>query len=96
MSQSSRQPGLFDTDRSIDRVETVAARARMREMIERLRSATVPPWTEQTGVFLLDGAFKRAMPLVPAEEAEALWVEFDRHMERLYAVWAKGQPAPET
>jgi hypothetical protein len=45
---------------------------------------------------LLDGAFKRAMPLVPAEEAEALWVEFDRHMERLYAVWAKGQPAPET
>ncbi len=36
----------------------------------------------------VDGAFQRAMRLVPPEEAQALWGEFDAHMERVYAVWA--------
>ena len=39
------------------------------------------------GAILDDGAFQRAMRLVPAEEAQALWGEFDAQMERLYAVW---------
>lgn len=86
-----RQPGLFDAARGFDHAEATAARTRMRETIDRLSAAAAPPWTDQTEVFLLDGAFKRAMQLVPADEADALWAEFDAHMERLYAVWLQAK-----
>jgi hypothetical protein len=95
MSNLSRQANLFDQAPGSDEAEAAAARARMRETIARLTAAAAPPWTDETGVFLLDGAFKRAMRLVPADEAEALWAEFDAHMERLYAVWAQTETAPK-
>jgi hypothetical protein len=94
MNASSRQPSLFEADREPDRAEAAAARARMRDMIDRLSAATVPPWTDETGVVLRDGAFKRAMRLVPTNEAETLWAEFDAEMERLYAIWAHAESAP--
>ena len=84
----SRQPGLFDADDALDGVEAAAARGRMRASIERMRAASVPPWVDEMGVILEDGAFKRAMWLVPADEGQALWAEYDVEMERLYAVWA--------
>jgi len=60
----------------------------MREMIERLKAASVPHWRDEAAVILDDGAFQRAMRLVPNDEAQSLWVEFDAQMERLYAIWA--------
>ncbi len=91
------QRSLFDVDRIVDDEQTASARTRMREMIDRLKAASVPHWKDQTGVILDDGAFQRAMRLVPHEEAQALWAEFDAQMERLYAVWAAAHaPPPET
>ncbi len=63
-------------------------------MLAELRATDVPPWTDQTGVILRDGAFKRAMRLVPGDEAAALWAEYDTQTERLYAVWAESQTGP--
>jgi hypothetical protein len=40
------------------------------------------------------GAFQRAMRLVPPEEAQALWADFDAQMERLYAVWVADCASP--
>ncbi len=56
-------------------------------MIARLKAASMPPWKDQMGAILDDGAFQRAMRLIPADEAQALWAEFDTHMERLQAAW---------
>lgn len=92
MNASSRQPGLFDTDGGPGHAEAEAARARMREMIDQLVAATAPPWTDQMGVILRDGSFKRAMRLVPADEADALWAEYDAQMERLHAIWVEAKP----
>ncbi len=95
MDTLSRQPGLFDTEPECDHADAVLARARMRGMIDMLSTASAPPWTDETDVILHDGAFKRAMRLVAADEAQALWAEFDAHMERLYAIWAQAKPAPQ-
>jgi hypothetical protein len=95
MISASRQPGLFDTAPETNRSDVTLARARMLEMIDLLRNASAPPWTDQTAVILQDGAFRRAMRLVPADEAEALWAEFDAHTERLYAIWTQAEPAAE-
>ena len=88
------QLALFDTRAAENATQAAAARTRMRDMIERLRAATAPPWRDQSAVILDDGAFQRAMRLVPTAEAQALWVEFDAETERLYAVWAAAQTAP--
>ncbi len=58
-------------------------------MIDRLRSAEAPSWKDEMAVILDDGAFQRAMRLVPETEAKALWAEFDGQMERLYAIWSR-------
>src|SRR5947208_12872331 len=62
----------FPTRRSSD----LAARTRMREMIERLKATSVPGWRDEAAVILDDGAFQRAMRLVPRDEGQALWAEF--------------------
>lgn len=85
---AASQPSLFDASRIVDDQQAVSARMRMREMIDRLKATSVPYWQDQTGVILDDGAFQRAMRLVPREEAQALWADFDAQMERLYAIWA--------
>jgi len=61
---------------------------RMRAMIDRLKAASVPYWRDEAAVILDDGAFQRAMRLVPPEEAQALWADFDKEMQRLYAMRA--------
>ena len=86
--KAASQPSLFDVDRIVDDQQATAARTRMWEMIERLKATSVPTWRDEAGVILEDGAFQRAMRLVPREEAQTLWVDFDAQMERLYAIWA--------
>lgn len=87
MSATS-QSNLFDTGGFVDDQQAASARTRMRTMIERLKAASVPYWRDEAAVILDDGAFQRAMRLVPPDEAQSLWVEFDAQMERLYAIWA--------
>jgi hypothetical protein len=91
---AASQPSLFDAEQIVDDQQTVSARMRMLEMIERLKATSVPYWRDQTGVILDDGAFQRAMRLVPREEAQALWADFDAQMERLYAIWAAACASP--
>jgi hypothetical protein len=91
---AASQRSFFDADRIVDDQQAVAARVRMREMIDRLKATSVPYWRDETGVILDDGAFQRAMRLVPPDEAQALWVEFDAQMERLYAIWAAACASP--
>ncbi len=87
MSAAS-QPSLFDADRIVDDQQAASARMRMRAMIDRLKAASVPYWRDEAAVILDDGAFQRAMRLVPPEEAQALWADFDKEMQRLYAMRA--------
>ena len=87
------QPSLFDADSPADQQQAVSARLRMREMIERLQAASVPYWRDETGVILDDGAFQRAMRLVPPHEAKGLWADFDKEMQRLYEIWAAADSA---
>ena len=63
-------------------------------MIDRLVGESLPPWKDQMGVILDDGAFQRAMQHVPMDEAKVLWAEFDAQMERLYAIWASLPATP--
>jgi hypothetical protein len=91
---AARQPSLFDVDRIVDDQQAVSARLRMVQMIERLKATSVPFWRDEAAVILDDGAFQRAMRLVPREEAQALWTEFDAQMERLYAIWAAARASP--
>ncbi len=65
----------------------------MRAMIDRLAAAATPPWQDHIGAILDDGAFQRAMRLVPDEEAQALRAEFDPHMQRLYSLWLDAEAA---
>jgi hypothetical protein len=85
---AASQTSLFDTHRFVNDQQAAAARTRMREMIDRLKATAVPYWRDEAAVILDDGAFQRAMRLVPREEAQALWAEFDRETQRLYAIWA--------
>ena len=87
MSATS-QPSLFDVDRIADDQQAAAARIRMRAMIDRLKATSVPYWRDDAAVILDDGAFQRAMRLVPPEEAQALWADFDKEMQRLFTIWA--------
>jgi hypothetical protein len=91
---AASQPSLFDVDRIVDDQQAVSARMRMREMIERLKATSVPYWRDEAAVILDDGAFQRAMRLVPREEAQSLWADFDAQMERLYAIWAAASASP--
>lgn len=84
---AASQPSLFDADRTVDNPQSEPARTRMREMIERLKASSVPYWRDQAAVILDDGAFQRAMRLVPPDEAKTLWDDFDIQMNRLYAIW---------
>ncbi len=93
MTAFSGQADLFDTGQEAGQARAAEARARMRGMIDRLRATDVPPWKDGMGVILDDGAFQRAMGLVPADEAQALWAEFDAQTERLHAVWVQSELA---
>lgn len=81
------QPSLFDAEASVDHQQAASARMRMRAMIERLQAASVPYWRDDTAAILEAGVFQRAMRLVPPQEAQVLWADFEKEVQRLYAVW---------
>lgn len=95
MKVAVARPRIFDFDALADKVWAESEHARAREMINRLRATSVPPWKNQMAIILDDGAFQRAMRLVPVEEAQALWGEFDAHIKRLNAIWVEANPARE-
>jgi hypothetical protein len=92
--KAASQPSLFDAEQIVDDQQAASARTRMRAMIDRLKATSVPYWRDESAVILDDGAFQRAMRLVPREEAQALWADFDTQMERLYAIWAAARASP--
>ena len=92
--KTASQSSLFDAGGFTDDREAAFGRTRMRTMIERLKATSEPWWKDDAAVILDDGAFQRAMRLVPPEEAQALWAEFDTQMERVYAIWAAGRASP--
>jgi hypothetical protein len=85
---AASQPSLFDANQLVDDQQAASARSRMQKMIDRLKATSEPYWRDEAGVILDDGAFQRAMRLVPREEAVALWADFNAQMERLYAIWS--------
>jgi aspartate/tyrosine/aromatic aminotransferase len=95
MTVSSAQLGLFESDHGADGAQAVLARARMRATIDRLDALSMPTWTNDTAVIMEDGAFRRAMQWVPVDEAQTLWAEFDRQMQRLYAIWIETAPSTQ-
>ena len=94
MPSPSTQSSLFTDSVAPDAAHAAAARARMRDMIDRLRAASAPPWKDEMAAILDDGAFQRAMHYVPEAEARALWAEYDAQAERLYAVFLDDRSAP--
>ncbi len=92
--KTASQPSLFDAVGFVDDQQVASARTRMRAMIDRLKATSEPFWKDDMAVILDDGAFQRAMRLVPPDEAQSLWAEFDVQMERLYAIWAAARTPP--
>jgi hypothetical protein len=95
MTASHAQPSLFDSDQFVDREQAEFARARMRGAIDLLAATSYPPWKDQMAVILEEGSFRRAMRLVPDDEAQRLWSEFDRQMDRLCAMWGEDTAEPQ-
>jgi hypothetical protein len=91
----SAQLDLFAASAGANSAEAEAALARMRGMVECLRAATEPPWKDYMASLLECGAFQRAMHLVPAEQAQPLWLAFDSDVRRLWAVWDAKEAAAE-
>lgn len=63
----------------------------MQDMIARLRATSLPPWKDEAAVILDDGAFQRAMRLIPEREAQSLWGAYNEEVDRLYQIWAAGR-----
>jgi hypothetical protein len=93
MKKQPLQLGLFDGD-AVAAKQAMAdeARANMRATIERLRVTTEPPWIEAIGAWLMVGAFKREMQVVPKEDADRLWAEAEIEFDRLFAIWDAALP----
>ena len=82
------QIDLFETthlgERPSDEV-VVAVRAQLTATLEKVRSATRMPWTDQMSIIREDNAFRFAKDALPKEEARELWDAFSAEMDRLYA-----------
>ena len=49
------------------------------------------PGRDQLSIIREDNAFRFGKDLLPPEEGLALWAEFDREMDRLYAIMNEGK-----
>jgi len=82
------QSDLFETTPRVERPsdEVVAAvRTQLRATLEKVRSATRMPWTDQLSIIREDNAFRFAKDALPQDEARELWDAFSAEMDRLYA-----------
>ena len=66
-------------------------RARLHATLALVKAAEAMPWDGLLDVIREDNAFRFGKDLLPAEEGTALWAEFDREMDRLYAVMNAGK-----
>ena len=66
-------------------------RARLHAALALVRGAEAMPWPDPLAVIREDNAFRFGKDLLPAAEGAALWAEFDREMDRLYAVMNEGR-----
>lgn len=83
------QPGPAPEPPSPEIVALV--RARLHAALALVRGAPEMPWTDMLSIIREDNAFRYGKDLLPAAEAAALWAEFDREMDRLYAVMNQGK-----
>ena len=72
--------------------EVVAGmRARLHATLALVKAAEAMPWDGLLDIIREDNAFRFGKDLLPAAEGGALWAEFDREMDRLYAVMNAGK-----
>jgi hypothetical protein len=64
----------------------VLIRARLHATLAMLRAAETMPWGDKLSAVLAENAFRFDKDALPPAEAAALWAEFDRELDRLYAV----------
>jgi len=70
-------------------------RKRLHKTLALVKAAETMPWGDVLAIIREDNEFRFAKDLLPAEEGAALWAEFDREMDRLYAVMNEGQEPDE-
>ena len=68
-----------------------AVRARLHATLALVKAAEAMPWGGLLDVIREDNAFRFGKDLLPAAEGASLWAEFDREMDRLYAVMNAGK-----
>ncbi len=68
-----------------------SVRARLRATLALVKAAEAMPWGGLLDVIREDNAFRFGKDLLPAAEGASLWAEFDREMDRLYAVMNAGK-----
>lgn len=88
---SDRQTDLFGTPASklpasppADLV--VLIRARLRETLAMVKAAEAMPWPDRIAIIHAENAFRFDKDALPSEEGAALWAEFDRELDRLFAL----------
>ena len=70
-------------------------RARPRATLELVRSAETMPWDDMMTIIHEDNAFRYGKDVLPPEEGAAMWAEFDKEMDRLYAIMNEGKEMPD-
>jgi len=86
---SAAQPDLFGIARRApqpDQEIQSLVRARLHATLNLVRGAPSMPWDDPLAMIREDNAFRYAKDLLPPVEGAALWAEFNREMERLYAL----------
>ncbi|MBR0653931.1 hypothetical protein [Plastoroseomonas arctica] len=66
-------------------------RARLHRLLALVRGAETMPWTDMLQAVAADNAFRSGYTMLPPEEGEPLWREFDAELDRLYAIANEGQ-----
>jgi len=65
-------------------------RARLQATLALVKAAETMPWDDMLRVIREDNGFRWVKDVLPPAEGAALWAEFDREMDRLYAILNAG------
>jgi hypothetical protein len=65
-------------------------RARLHAALALVKSAKVMPWEDQLSIIREDNAFRFSKDVLPPAEGAALWAEFNKEMDWLYAIMNQG------
>ena len=65
-------------------------RARLHATLALVKSAQIMPWEDQLSIIREDNAFRFSKDVLPSAEGAALWTEFNKEMDRLYAIMNQG------